>query len=193
LWDVASGKQLHCLKGHTANVNSVAFSRDGRRAQSGSGETSSGGPADNTVRLWDLDAGRELRCFKGHTMPVYSVAFARDGRRALSGGQDGSVRQWDLEGDSSREAHLLLPLAPDTTHAIRAVASAPDGEALVAAGADGRIVHWNAEGEKVGECRLPGPVYGLAFAGDSRHLATANSNGTVYILRLPAPPAPAGK
>jgi hypothetical protein len=28
-----------------------------------------------------------------------------------------------------------------------------------------------------------------SFAADGRHLATANGNGTVYILRIPPPPA----
>jgi hypothetical protein len=32
-------------------------------------------------------------------------------------------------------------------------------------------------------------VWGLALAPDGKHLATANGNGTVYILRLPAPAA----
>jgi hypothetical protein len=45
----------------------------------------------------------------------------------------------------------------------------------------------------VGEWRLPGPVYDLAFASDGRHIATANGNGTVYILRLPAPATKDGK
>jgi hypothetical protein len=34
------------------------------------------------------------------------------------------------------------------------------------------------------EWTFPGPVYALAFAPDSRHLATANGSGTAYILRL---------
>ena len=35
----------------------MAFSRDGRRVLSGSG--------DGTLRLWDVETGRELHCFKG--------------------------------------------------------------------------------------------------------------------------------
>jgi WD40 repeat protein len=46
LWDVATGKELACYKGHSMGVTAVAFSPDGKRASSGSHDT--------TVRLWAL-------------------------------------------------------------------------------------------------------------------------------------------
>ncbi len=46
LWDLRGQVEQACFTGHTAPVNSVAFSPDGRRAVSGSG--------DYTVRLWRL-------------------------------------------------------------------------------------------------------------------------------------------
>ena len=38
------------------------------------------------------------------------------------------------------------------------------------------------------EWQIRGPIQGLAFAADGRHLASANGNGTVYILRIAPPP-----
>jgi WD40 repeat protein len=46
LWDVRNGEQLHAFQGHTASVMSVAVSRDGRYALTGS--------RDGTLRLWRL-------------------------------------------------------------------------------------------------------------------------------------------
>jgi hypothetical protein len=34
---------------------------------------------------------------------------------------------------------------------------------------------------------LPGPILAVGFAPDGRHLAVANANGTMYILRLAKP------
>jgi WD40 repeat protein len=45
LWDAATGKAVATLAGHIAAVTAVAFSPDGTRVVTGSG--------DNTARLWD--------------------------------------------------------------------------------------------------------------------------------------------
>jgi hypothetical protein len=93
LWDSASGQELRTLKGHTAPVWSVAFSRDGTRLASASN--------DGTVKLWDSASGQELRTLKGHGT-VWSVAFSPDGTRLAAGCNDGTVKMWDAR-----------PLTPD--------------------------------------------------------------------------------
>jgi WD40 repeat protein len=77
LWDVATGRELRQLTGHTEGVRSVAISPDGQTLASGSG--------DKTVRLWDVATGRELRQLTGHTDYVISVAISPDGQTLASG------------------------------------------------------------------------------------------------------------
>jgi WD40 repeat protein len=51
VWDIQTGQETLTLKGHTRPVFHVAFSPDGTRLASSSG--------DETVRVWDARAARE--------------------------------------------------------------------------------------------------------------------------------------
>jgi cytochrome c len=110
---------------------------------------------------------------------VLGVAFAPDGKRAVSVSQDRSVRLWDLEAPPAKAWRVL-----DTRSMARAVAFVDNGR-IVTAGLETRLLVWSSGGEIVGERPLPYTVNGLALSADGKHLATANGNGTVYILRLP--------
>src|SRR5262249_37094711 len=78
------------LTGHTATVDAVAFSPDGRTVASGS--------VDHSVRLWETATGQEVRCFEGHAEDVKGVAFAPNGRVLASAGVDGVVLLWTWRG-----------------------------------------------------------------------------------------------
>jgi WD40 repeat protein len=71
------------------------------------------------------------------------------------------------------------------------MALSPDGKTLVSADVQGHMVVWDtATHAKWCEWDHPCTIHDLAFApGDNHHLATANDNGTIYIVRL-ARPAP---
>src|SRR6202022_2009489 len=93
----------------------VAFSPDGRRIVSGSG--------DDTVRIWDADTHRQVGApLTGHTRAVVSVAFSPDGRRIVSGSLDDTVRIWDA--DTHRQVGAPLT---GHTRAVVSVAFSPDG------------------------------------------------------------------
>jgi len=119
VWDLQSGKELHCLKPERDGVAcTVAFSPDGKRALSGG--------ADQMVRLWDARTWKELRHFAGHGYCVHQVAFSPDGRRAVTGGGDGKVIVWDLEkGEEIRQLR-------HNDAVINCVAFTADGKKVVA-------------------------------------------------------------
>jgi WD40 repeat protein len=74
-------------------------------------------------------------------------------------------------------------------HHLQAVAWSPEGDRIASTARDGTVRVWEAKtGRQLHLIRLglPAPyINGVAFSPDGRHLTTANSNGTAYVLRLP--------
>jgi hypothetical protein len=68
-------------------VWSVAFSPDGRRVVTATG---------NTARIWDVGSGVEVVALKGHKSNVWSAAFSADGTRVVTASSDNTVRVWDV-------------------------------------------------------------------------------------------------
>jgi WD40 repeat protein len=76
IWEMPAGKQIITLRGHSSEVNCVAFSPDGRRLISAS--------SDGTVRIWELATGHTTLTLRGHSRDIFSVAFSPDGCRIAS-------------------------------------------------------------------------------------------------------------
>jgi WD40 repeat protein len=86
-WDRRCNAELKSLGGHKSDVTTIAFSPDGRRLASGSG--------DPTIKIHDASSGQELMTLTGHTAAVCYVRFSPDGLRLASAGSDGAVKIWD--------------------------------------------------------------------------------------------------
>lgn len=130
VWDTASGKLRHTLKGHAKLVDRLAITPDGRTLISGG--------QDPAVRTWDLTTGLAQAVLKGHTDFVEAVAITRDGKLAASGqmGDGAAIRLWDVPG---RRPLRTLPGAP---HSLNSLAFSPDGK-LLAVGASDTIRLWD--------------------------------------------------
>lgn len=175
LWDLASGRSIRTLAGHTDTVTCVAIAPGARFALSGSGETLV--PAqDTTLRLWDLATGQCVRTFEGHTKGVCSVAISPDGRFAVSGADDWTLRLWDL--GSGR----CIRVFEGDTWRINSVAISPDGRLALSGSEDKRLCLWNLA---TGRCITAledqeRSVCSVAISPDGR-LGLSGSGSSVFV------------
>jgi WD40 repeat protein len=128
LWDVAAGTERASLKGHTATVNCLAFSPNGKLLASAGG---------GTIRLWDVASGKERASFNAGAV---CLAFSPDGAVLAAGGgsaHSGVVQLWDVP--AGRE------LATFTGHpyVARSVTFTEGGKTLVSADGDRTVKRWN--------------------------------------------------
>lgn len=86
LWN--AGALQHEWLGHSAVVQALAASPDGRQVLSGD--------AEGHLRLWSVATGKTVQSWTGHKQAVNAVAFLGNGRQAVSGGTDGAVCLWQL-------------------------------------------------------------------------------------------------
>src|SRR5262245_11973544 len=76
LFDARTGTLFRTLTGHTNESYRPAFSADGKRLASGSG--------DFILRVWDVASGREELTLKEYQHWLWSVAFDLEGKRLVS-------------------------------------------------------------------------------------------------------------
>jgi WD40 repeat protein/DNA-binding SARP family transcriptional activator len=196
LWDLETKDELARLRGHTAQVNDVAFGPDGSTALSG-GE-------DAQAILWDLVTGEEMRRFSGHSGTVRSVDISPDGRLAVSGGFSGTsftipgeLILWDLE--TGAEIRWL----EGQMFGVVAAEFSPDGETLLASSGDAALLSdrlpggsqepgaaqfdmnlWNVQsGEVIRTFEVVGDdAYDLAISPDGRQALTGSYYNNVSVL-----------
>jgi WD40 repeat protein len=162
----------------TDKVVSITVSPDGRFV---AGASQDGGwPEPIPLRVWRVtETGLAPLAFP--RVRTNRVAFTPDGK-GLAAGSAGAIHLWDLAPRVPRE-RLVLKVSDNWDHPLFRF----DATGLRLVSLTGRrVVVWDAAtGKALYTWDWPLQCRSVAFAHDGKHLAVGNSNGTVYVLRLP--------
>ncbi len=132
--EVATGKQLNLLEGHTHHVTSVAFRSDGRVLATAG--------AEGTVVTWDMLIGERKKKIEGWSKEVTSLQFIGATNQIITSAGDNRVR---IVNDEGTEVRNIADL-PDY---MQAAVSTPNGTTLVAGGEDSLLRVWDGAGKQL--------------------------------------------
>jgi WD40 repeat protein len=177
VWEIAPAEQgasapqlLLTVRGLSADLTGVAFSRDGRCFAVAS--------LDGTMTICDAHSGDKICTLQGKGGPVYGVAFNPDSNALASAHYDGSVKVWDIERGRAGKANPLIYSIPAHKDHVFAVAYSADGRLLASAGGrdqENNLGIWEAAtGNSIRKLLIsPGVLRSVAFDPDGRFLACA--------------------
>ena len=161
------------FRGHTAAINSVAFSPNGDLLASGGD--------DWTFRLWDVLGGQHIATLHHITdrtkSQVKAVAFSPDGELLATAGKH--VKLWRISDQTE-----IATLQHDGY--VWALAFSRDGKLLAAGDEEGTVKIWDVQKRRA-IARLTGDtnsVYSVTFSPDSRILASAGYQGRIKLWNV---------
>lgn len=201
IWSIATHQckttpQQQCMnyRGHTAQVEVIAWSPDGKFIASSS--------EDQTVQIWDVHTMRCLYTYRTPGIQVTALAWSPDGKRIATGDNQNQVQVWD----AFTAGHLMTYVGHKGP--LTFVGWSPDDTSLLSSGYDGELRIWNVS---TGSSKLIGlgdAVFAAAAwwgkTGNHGYLAlvvgsTVNiwfltdQQGELSLYRLPATYPPKGQ
>ena len=106
---------------HTAGVNDIAFSPDGKRI-------ATCGP-DGTAKVWDADTLKSIFTIPAHKGAAYAVAFSPDGSLIATCGADKTAKIWKSSYDGAKAVFVM----DGHEGAVLGLSFSPDGNQLATA------------------------------------------------------------
>ncbi len=166
VWATAKGNLLRTLTGHQGRINSLSFSRDGKKIVTSSD--------DNTAKIWDAASGNLLRTLVGHTKPVRSAVFSADGTKIVTASDDDTARVWMYE--TGQSLHIFYSFGTKS-----ALFSPDDSTIAVAAWVAANT--WNAQtGEDIHILTTGGAqVNSVIFSPDGSKIVTLSDDNLARI------------
>jgi len=161
-----SGRCLNTLHGHTGNILSVAWSKDGKRLVSTS--------VDGTVREWDAGSGAQLRCndmngVRTDTLEIDSsgrifagdddgrIVVIKDGQATFTRAHDAGIKKLVFD----EQTHTIITLSYDRKIAIWSVAA--DGSIIKISDAEFPPLIWARSAALIGPNKVAVGTFGSSY------------------------------
>ena len=174
LWNIPHRTLNLTLKGHTDNVNALAFTPEGKILASGSD--------DGTIRLWETSTGTEtLKLQSGKTR---ALAFSTDGKILASVSSSikiYKIQLWDVATGSQLTSIKGQNDSPNV------LAFSADSKILACGSRDGTIRLWDiATGNKLSTLKGHANwIHALSFSPDGNTLASSGEGGAIFLWHVP--------
>jgi WD40 repeat protein len=180
VWDVASGKRVSVLAGHSDVIRAAEFSSNGSLIVTASD--------DGTARVWST-LGNNLAVLREHRGPVLDASFDTSGKRVVTAGSDGTLRQWTVNPVGPNTPLEAAPSQASTPPIqLMGVSFSPDGNTALAAANDGGRVWDVTTGHFLATLGAANAVARSAspptarYSADGQHLVVTNDTPTAYLF-----------
>lgn len=176
LWNSSTGALQEILRGHTATINCLTYTADGKFLVSGS--------SDATVRFWSMESNQVQKTYSDPTGAVESVRLLPDGQMLVSAGAAISI--WDLKTDQAKTiGKSQFPSRPNGYSGFMKIS--PDGQRLgVRVG--GAVDIWDISSGKslktikgVVDSDTAGAI---SFSPDGKKIAIGWSDNSVHLVDI---------
>lgn len=143
-----ASEPAHVLKGHSAAVLAISWTKNGRYVMSAS--------QDKSVRLWNPSNGALIKTYTGgHNQEVNGVLIAEDNAKFVTCGSDKLVLQWDVTSGQ------VIRKFAGHERKVNSLAFGPREEVLLTASHDKTVRIWDLR------ARSKSPIQIIRDATDS--------------------------
>ncbi|CAD8102380.1 unnamed protein product [Paramecium sonneborni] len=117
VWSNIICKEKPFLKhssGHNTKILDVYFSPDGQYI------ASLGDEMENNIKLWNAQTFQLFKDLEGHKGKVNSLSFSQESSILLSGGQDGTIRQWNIQNSQIKiQSEIIYQIQSEIIYQIQ--------------------------------------------------------------------------